>query len=110
MSKRSDEARLEKILYYINDIEKMIKNHDGIVETLNHTEGQYAVSMCLVQIGELLGKIENPDYIQKLPVKPVKDFRNIIVHDYEGVDLSIVEKILEDDLPQLKALVLGLLN
>ncbi len=31
----------------------------------------------------------------------IKDFRNLLSHEYFGVDLEIVWKIIEDDLPAL---------
>jgi uncharacterized protein with HEPN domain len=31
----------------------------------------------------------------------IKDFRNLLSHEYFGVDLEIVWKIIEDDLPVL---------
>ena len=31
----------------------------------------------------------------------IKDFRNLLTHEYFGVDLEIVWKIIEDDLPAL---------
>ena len=35
----------------------------------------------------------------------IADFRNRLVHDYLGVDLDIVWKIVKEDLPELKRVV-----
>ena len=31
----------------------------------------------------------------------IKDFRNLLIHEYFGIDLEIVWKIIQDDLPVL---------
>jgi len=31
----------------------------------------------------------------------MKDFRNLLIHEYFGVDLEIVWKVIQDDLPVL---------
>ncbi len=53
MSLKSDTARLEQILVYIADIDKIVSRHKSIANTLNDIEGQYAIMLCLSQIGEL---------------------------------------------------------
>jgi len=54
-------------------------------------------------IGEAVGKL--PDEIkQKHPDvewQNIKDFRNILSHEYFGVDLEIVWRVIHDDLPIL---------
>ena len=35
----------------------------------------------------------------------IRGFRNVLVHDYLGVDLNMVCNIVENDLPKLKAAV-----
>ena len=37
--------------------------------------------------------------------KSIRDLGNVIRHDYDGIDLSIIWHILEDKLPPLKAAV-----
>ncbi|RJP36935.1 MAG: DUF86 domain-containing protein [Desulfobacteraceae bacterium] len=54
-------------------------------------------------IGEAVGKIpENirKDY-QNVEWQDIKDFRNLLIHEYFGIDLEIVWKIIQDDLPIL---------
>ena len=110
MSIKSDNARLEQILEYIEDITQIVARHENIVRTLEDLEGQYAVMLCLSQIGELLGKIETAGFIDKLPVRVATGLRNIINHDYDGVDLTIVEYTVTHDIPGLKNIIMTLLQ
>jgi uncharacterized protein with HEPN domain len=105
MSRHADKARIENMLGYIDDIETIITRHKGIPEALQDIEGEYALMMCLLQIGEILGKIETPAYKKKLPVKSSVGLRNLIAHDYEGIDLSLSQRILEEDIPALKEVI-----
>lgn len=54
-------------------------------------------------IGEASGKI--PDELKigysDVEWQDIKDFRNLLIHEYFGVDLEIVWKIIQDDLPVL---------
>ena len=54
-------------------------------------------------IGEAVGKLPE-SYRERRPDvewQDIKDFRNLLSHEYFGVDLEIVWKIIEDDLPDL---------
>ena len=56
-------------------------------------------------IGEAVGKL--PDELKQrrpdIEWQDIKDFRNLLAHEYFGVDLEIVWKIIMDDLPVLLA-------
>lgn len=54
-------------------------------------------------IGEAVGKLPEPLKKKRSDVEwqDIKDFRNLLSHEYFGVDLEIVWKIIEDDLPVL---------
>jgi uncharacterized protein with HEPN domain len=58
----------------------------------------------LSQIGELANKIE-PDFADGhagIPWKKLYGLRNKIVHDYEGINFTLIWEIIQDDLPKLK--------
>lgn len=59
MSKYALEAKVGFLLEMIENIEKIIKRHGGIVKTLNDYEGQMAILMGISQIGEILKKIDD---------------------------------------------------
>ena len=54
-------------------------------------------------IGEAVGKL--PDTLKQrrpdVEWQDIKDFRNLLVHEYFGVDLEIVWKVIQEDLPGL---------
>ncbi|KAF0220685.1 MAG: hypothetical protein FD174_1009 [Geobacteraceae bacterium] len=54
-------------------------------------------------IGEAIGKLpENlKDEYPLVPWQDIKDFRNLLIHEYFGVDLEIVWNVVENDLPKL---------
>ncbi|MEW6676234.1 MAG: DUF86 domain-containing protein [Nitrospirota bacterium] len=54
-------------------------------------------------IGEAVGKL--PDEVKQrrpdVEWQDIKDFRNLLIHEYFGVDLEIVWKVVQEDLPVL---------
>ncbi len=105
MSKSADISRLEFISEMIEDIEYTIQQNTSITKTLSNRTGKHAVLMCLLQIGETLSKIEDIECREQLPIKGAYDVRNFIAHDYEGVDLSLIEGILRYEIPELKTVI-----
>ncbi len=73
---------------------------------MEDTEGQLALLMAVSQIGETLNKIEF-DTIEHLGLEEARkgayETRNFIVHDYDGVDLYLIEKVIVGYLPELKS-------
>jgi uncharacterized protein with HEPN domain len=102
MSKISDKSRLEFIMEMIEDIEFIIQEKVSLTNALNSRIGKHALLMCLMQIGETLHKIEDKEIRKKLPIKGSYDVRNFIAHDYEGVDLGLIDNILRYLIPELK--------
>jgi len=54
-------------------------------------------------IGEAVGKLPEALKQRRADVEwqDIKDFRNLLTHEYFGIDLEIVWRIIEDDLPVL---------
>ncbi|OHB56559.1 MAG: hypothetical protein A2Y12_04590 [Planctomycetes bacterium GWF2_42_9] len=63
-------------------------------------------------IGEAAGKISDVARLQypEMPWKAVIGLRNILIHDYAGVDLNRVWDIIKNHLPSLKATVEKILH
>lgn len=55
-------------------------------------------------VGEEVGKIDD-DLLQlspKIPWRSIKGLRNLLVHDYRGIDGEIIFSIIKEELPALK--------
>lgn len=83
------------VLAFIKDI--------SFEEFCNDRKTSSAVIREFEIIGEAAGKL--PDELkQKHPNaqwQDIKDFRNLLIHEYFGVDLEIVWKVIQDNLPVL---------
>jgi len=93
----------------IDDIEYTIEQNRSLTNALNDRMGKHALLMCLMQIGESLNKIQDETFKEKLPVKGAYDVRNFIAHDYEGVDMGLLENVLRYLVPELKVTIRSLL-
>jgi len=78
----------------------------GIVKSLEDEKvTKPAIMMHLTSIAEQFSKIKNNELLNKFDNEDVKgaiDTRNFIAHDYEGVNLPIIEFIIRERLPILQ--------
>ncbi len=102
-------AKIEFVLLMIGDIEEIVKRHSGLDSCLNDVEGHHAIMMCLLQIGESLSKIKEHEAADKLPVGLAYKMRNVIAHDYLGVNLEMIKATINNDIPNLKIILNELL-
>ena len=105
MSDRKIVAKVSFVLEMIEKIELIVARHKGVVNALEDTEGQLALLMAVSQIGETLDKIDEETICTldlEVEQKGAYETRNFIVHDYDGVDLYLIEKVIEHYLPQMK--------
>jgi len=56
------------------------------------------------------GELDLLAYFEKQDIKGSYELRNLIAHDYEGVDLYIVEDVIEQRVPIIKKSVLKILE
>lgn len=58
----------------------------------------------LAQIGELSGRVskELQEAYPDVPWKQIKGMRNLIIHDYTGIDLRIIDDTVVHDIPKFK--------
>lgn len=63
-------------------------------------------------IGEAVGKLSETlkGGYPEIPWQDVKDFRNLLAHEYFGVDLEIVWNTIREDLPLLLGAVEKIVN
>jgi uncharacterized protein with HEPN domain len=102
MSERDFSLYIEDILDCGNAVLEFVKEM-SFEEFCNDRKTYSAVIREFEIIGEAVGKL--PDQVkQKCPYvkwQDIKDFRNMLIHEYFGVDIEILWKVIEDDLPIL---------
>ncbi len=98
-----DEARLKHILDAISEIESYIEDI-GFEEFAENSMMKYAVIKQLEIIGEAANHISEDlkrKYSQ-IEWRKIVGLRNILIHEYFGVDEIVVWGIITKDLPKLK--------
>ncbi|MFZ2967825.1 MAG: HepT-like ribonuclease domain-containing protein [Sulfuricurvum sp.] len=104
-------SKLEFILQMIDDIEYIVAQHNGIVtDALSHRISKPAILMSLLQIGEALGKMRFENELLNEYAKGAYNVRNFIAHDYEGVNMAIIENIVRTMLKPLKEVIVQTLK
>ncbi len=90
---------LNAILEFTNglDVDKFSNNRLVYSATIREFEviGEATIHLC----DETLSKYN------KVPWRELKDFRNLLIHEYFGVDSQIVWNTIQNDLPLLKEVV-----
>ena len=104
--KENDLLYLLNILEYSGKIWKYTESITNAEEFYEYNEqlNLNASLTLLANIGENVGKIseELKQEYQGIEWQSIKDFRNKIVHNYEGIDIEIVFEIITEDLRELK--------
>ena len=99
--KKSDNERIKKIIDIWSSLQLQIKEHSITKENLLNDEFlQWAVTTPLYNIGEQVYKISDdtkkqyPDIIWSI----VAGLRHRFVHDYEGINWSIIVEVIFDEM------------
>ncbi|AHJ13373.1 HepT-like ribonuclease domain-containing protein [Sulfurospirillum multivorans] len=108
MSKESI-SKIYLILEKIEYIEAIVSNAGSITNALHDlTTYRPAILMHLTSIAEQFDKLRKSsnntflEYFEADDLKGIYDVRNYIAHDYEGVNLAIIEWIIRHILPKFK--------
>ncbi len=100
---RGDKLYIADIIESIEAIEEYIMKHD--YESFIENRMVYAATIRELEIiGEAAGKISQAlkDAYPNIDYRTVKDFRNVLAHEYFGVDMQIVWLVASEKIPQLK--------
>ena len=100
-----DLSILQHIVSYCEQIEQAVE-HFGNEATIfaENKIHRNATALCILQIGELVGKLTE-EFRQQYPAVPwrqIKAMRNIVAHSYGSVDPETTWEIITDDIPTLK--------
>jgi len=109
MSERTPQLFLQDILDAGESIQSYVQGitfEQFELERMRHS----AVIREFEIIGEAVGKlpVQMKERFPDVPWQDIKDFRNLLTHEYFGVDLQIVWNTILTDLPQLLAAVRAL--
>jgi len=90
----------------IKHAEKVTNYCEKITNPRDFMSNLLIVEACvfnLSQMGELANKLDNSftDTHPDIPWSELYGLRNRIVHDYEGVNFTLIWEIIEYDLPEL---------
>jgi uncharacterized protein with HEPN domain len=109
--------RLENILEKINYIEEIVKEKGSITKALEDKKlARASILMHFISISEQFQKLKDENEFEILAnfdkddLKGSYELRNFIAHDYEGVNLIIVEKVIREKLPSLKNILLKIIG
>jgi len=98
---------LTHILDSINLVEEYLKGKSKL-DFLNSQQLQDSVIRRIEIIGEAIKNIPNDikEKYNRIPWKEITGMRDILIHQYFGVDLDLTWQVIEKDLPKLKSQVL----
>lgn len=102
---------------YLNDILEHINRAQEFAGEMTYEEliqdikACYAISRCFEIIGEATTRLPLPlrEKYTEIQWAKIISMRNIIIHDYSGVDYLTVWKTLKNSLPELKPQILKIL-
>lgn len=101
--KKSDLERLKKILSLWDALHTQIVRRNITKEELLYDEfAQWAITTPVYNIGEQVYQL-SPELKKQYPDIPwnmVSGLRHRLVHDYDGINWSIIAEVIFEDLPQ----------
>jgi uncharacterized protein with HEPN domain len=106
MSERSAELLLEDML---ESCDRILEYTKGL--SFDEFRKNYLVVDAVVRnftiIGEAAGRIPNEFKVKHNEIgwDRIRGFRNRIVHDYFGIDYQIIWIIIENNIPELRAMI-----
>lgn len=101
--KNKEYYSINKMLEYVNKVEKL--SNELSFESFSNNEIVIdATVFAISQIGELVKNIGKEFQKEHSTIKLsiIKSVRNRIVHDYEGINLTMIWTIVKIDIPRLK--------
>lgn len=106
-----DRVALKKICGYIRDTLSFIEDVDfeGFMQDKKTIS---AVAFSVGQVGELVREVSDEAQTKNPQIswKNIRGMRNRIIHDYENVDLVILWRTITTNLPELLAMLEGVLK
>ena len=108
-----DLSILRHIVSYCEQIEQTVEHFGNNAELFAENKiYRNAAALCILQIGELVGKLteEFREQHPAVPWRQIRAMRNIVVPSYGSIDPETTWEIIADDIPTLKGYCLSLLS
>lgn len=106
MSKYTNKTKetLAKMLGHCQIIENNLKNFNNCKDFLKNPQSLDATLFQFQQLGELAGKItqEDREKYKNIDFRIIYGLRNIVVHDYAGVNYDVIYDTAKYEIPELK--------
>lgn len=109
--KKSNLVYINHILAYTEEALKIIENLSFEEFSLDR-RNELAVIRCFEVIGEATKRIDKSFKIKYNDIewKNMAGFRDVLIHDYDGLVVAIIFDTAKDRLPQLKQMLLEILQ
>lgn len=108
---KTDQERLNHILDAIAEIELFTQHID-----YNQYYKDRILQLALIKLLEIIGEAaanvteETKKEFSEVEWKTLKSVRNILVHEYFGIDYKIVWKAIKEKIPELKIKIIKILE
>lgn len=106
MKPERDAGILEHIISYCEQIEQTVTRFGNSYDIFaSDAIYRNAAALCILQIGELVGKLSDSFRLtyDAVPWRKIKAMRNIVAHSYGTVDPEVTWEIITEDIPELDA-------
>jgi len=100
--KQADRIILEKMIGYCDDILSTMERLGASKESYQQDKVyQYAVGMCILQIGELTARLsdEAKQETAQIPWRLIRAMRNVFAHNYEKAEHELIWQTISEDIP-----------